>query len=60
MADAFDRAAVAIEWLDRFPEVAPAGRLDVEIAIEGGGARRLTLRATGSTAEARLAAFAHP
>src|SRR5215831_12027460 len=24
LGDAFDRAAVAIEWLDRFPEVAPA------------------------------------
>ena len=25
LADAFDRAAVAIEWLDRFPEAAPGG-----------------------------------
>ena len=60
LADAPDRAVLAVEWLDHFPEVAPAGRLDVEIAIEGGGARRLTLRATGANAEARLAAFAHP
>src|SRR5690348_17693831 len=30
LSDAFDRAAVAIEWLDRFPESTPADRLRSE------------------------------
>jgi tRNA threonylcarbamoyladenosine biosynthesis protein TsaE len=56
LADAFDRAAVVIEWLDRFPDAAPAKRLDIEIAIvageaEGTEARRLTLRPRGTRAE---------
>ena len=50
LADAFDRAAVAIEWLDRFPDAAPAERLEIEIAIEDDGTRRLTLRAQGARA----------
>ena len=58
LADAPDRAVLAVEWLDRFPEVAPAERLDVEIAIGEGGARRLTLQARGPAAAARLAALA--
>src|SRR4029078_6031352 len=31
LTDAFDRAAVAIEWLDRFPDAAPADRLEIAI-----------------------------
>jgi tRNA threonylcarbamoyladenosine biosynthesis protein TsaE len=45
--DAFDRAAVAIEWLDRFPDAAPADRLELTLAIEGDGARTLTAVGTG-------------
>ncbi len=45
--DAFDRAAVAIEWLDRFPDAAPADRLEITIVIEPDGARRLTFASTG-------------
>jgi tRNA threonylcarbamoyladenosine biosynthesis protein TsaE len=62
LTDAFDRAAVAIEWLDRFPDAAPDARLEVEIAIvdaEGGAeARRLTLRPRGARAETLAAAMA--
>jgi tRNA threonylcarbamoyladenosine biosynthesis protein TsaE len=58
LAEAPDRAVLAVEWLDRFPEVAPAERLDVEIAIGEGGPRRLTFRARGPVAAARLAALA--
>src|SRR5512138_3977023 len=36
LIDAFDRAAVAIEWLDRFPDAAPADRLEIGIAFAGG------------------------
>jgi tRNA threonylcarbamoyladenosine biosynthesis protein TsaE len=32
LSETFDYAAVAIEWLDRFPSVAPTDRLEVEIA----------------------------
>jgi tRNA threonylcarbamoyladenosine biosynthesis protein TsaE len=45
--EVFDRAAVAIEWLDRFPDTAPADRLEIDIAIDPDGARRLTLTGTG-------------
>jgi tRNA threonylcarbamoyladenosine biosynthesis protein TsaE len=45
--DAFDRAAVAIEWLDRFPDAAPGDRLELTLSIEDDGARRLTAVGTG-------------
>jgi tRNA threonylcarbamoyladenosine biosynthesis protein TsaE len=55
LADAFDRAAVAIEWLDRFPDVAPAERLTIEIEIPSNGGRNVTFRARGARAEALVA-----
>jgi tRNA threonylcarbamoyladenosine biosynthesis protein TsaE len=48
LADAFDRAAVAIEWLDRFPDAAPTDRLTIEIAIGADETRAVTFRATGA------------
>lgn len=54
--DAFDRAAVAIEWLDRFPDAAPADRLEITIAIEADGARTLTFVAKGPRGAALAAA----
>ena len=48
LVDAFDRAAVAIEWLDRFPDAAPADRLEIAIAFAGDDARRLTFTPTGA------------
>ena len=56
--DAFDRAAVAIEWLDRFPDAAPADRLEITIAIEADGARSLALRGAGPRGEALARALA--
>ena len=56
--DAFDRAAVAIEWLDRFPDAAPPDRLELTIAIEPDGARRLTFAGTGPRGDALVAALA--
>jgi tRNA threonylcarbamoyladenosine biosynthesis protein TsaE len=58
LADAYDRAAVAIEWLDRFPEAAPDERLDIEIAIADDDTRRLTCRGRGARAEALVEALA--
>ena len=55
LADACDRAAVAVEWLDRFPDVVPADRLEVEIAVADDGARQLAFRARGERAAALVA-----
>jgi tRNA threonylcarbamoyladenosine biosynthesis protein TsaE len=55
LADAYDRAAVAIEWLDRFPDAAPGERLTIQIEIGVDDARRLTFRANGTRAEALVA-----
>jgi tRNA threonylcarbamoyladenosine biosynthesis protein TsaE len=52
LTDAFDRAAVAIEWLDRFPDAAPAERLEIAIAFAPGDARTLTFTPTGARAAA--------
>ena len=57
LSDAFDRAAVAIEWLDRFPDAAPAERLEIEIAIAADGGRTLTLHPIGARAAALAAAL---
>src|SRR5204862_5825626 len=56
--DAFARAAVAIEWLDRFPDAAPIDRLELTIAIEDDGARQVVTKATGPRGVALLAAAA--
>jgi tRNA threonylcarbamoyladenosine biosynthesis protein TsaE len=58
LSDAFDRAAVAIEWLDRFAQAAPPERLEIEIAIAADGARTLTFRPLGPRAETLAAALA--
>lgn len=55
LGEASDRAAVAVEWLDRFPEAVPSDRLEIEIAIAADGARELALRATGGRAAALAA-----
>src|SRR3954463_3562303 len=50
LVDAFDRAAVVIEWLDRFPDAAPADRLEIAIAFAEGEGRRLTFTPGGARA----------
>jgi len=50
LVDAFDRAAVAIEWLDRFPDAAPAERLHIAIDFAPHDARRLTFTPVGPRA----------
>jgi len=54
LVDAFDRAAVAIEWLDRFPDAAPAERLDIAIDFAGDDARRLTFTPAGARPSALI------
>lgn len=58
LEEAADRAALAIEWLDRFPEVAPADRLEIAIEVEPDGARRLVARGLGPRGAALAAALA--
>ena len=57
LTDAFDRAAVAIEWLDRFPDAAPGERLEITIAIEPDDTRTLTFEALGARPLSVLAAL---
>lgn len=52
LADACDRAAVAVEWLDRFPDVVHGDHLEVQIAVEDTGGRRLSFEAKGTRAGA--------
>ena len=56
LSETYDFAAVAIEWLDRFPSLAPPDRLEVEIApvfdaagtgVPGAGTRKVSARGTG-------------
>jgi len=58
LSDAFDRAAVAIEWLDRFPDAAPAERLEIAIAIGADDSRTVTFAARGARAAALLSSLA--
>ena len=58
--DACDRAAVVIEWLDRFPTAAPEDHLRVTIEMAPDGARHLRAQALGPRARRLLAAFVSP
>jgi tRNA threonylcarbamoyladenosine biosynthesis protein TsaE len=58
LADCYDRAAVAIEWLDRFPEIAPRDRLEIALAMAPDGARDVTLRGQGPRGAELAAALA--
>ena len=57
LAEVYDYAAAAIEWLDRFPAVAPADHLVVEITPTfdahgvGEGMRRIVMRSSGPRSE---------
>jgi tRNA threonylcarbamoyladenosine biosynthesis protein TsaE len=58
LRDSYDRAAAAIEWLDRFPDAAPEDRLEIAIEMEAGGARAVTLRGRGPRGAELAAALA--
>jgi tRNA threonylcarbamoyladenosine biosynthesis protein TsaE len=57
LEDAYDRAAVLIEWVDRFRDTVPKDRLEIAIAIEADGSRKLAITATGARAIALNAAW---
>jgi len=52
--EAYDRAATAIEWADRFPDALPVDHLQITLAVEGTDRRRLDLQASGPRSQ-RLA-----
>jgi tRNA threonylcarbamoyladenosine biosynthesis protein TsaE len=58
LEEAYDRAAAALEWADRFPQIIPADHLEITLAPVGEGSRRATLRAQGPRSAALLAAVA--
>jgi tRNA threonylcarbamoyladenosine biosynthesis protein TsaE len=45
--EAYDRAATAIEWAERFPEYLPEDTLHISIQVEQDGGRVLKVRGTG-------------
>src|SRR5215471_18832514 len=53
LEEAYDRAAVALEWADRFPQAIPGDHLEIVFTSPPGGGRQLAARATGPRA-ARL------
>ena len=55
LEEAYDRAATAIEWADRFPEALPSDHLQITLTVREGGRRRLDLQTTGPRSQ-RLAA----
>ena len=55
--EAYDRAATAIEWADRFPEVLPADHLQITLAVQESGRRQLRLHPSGPRGQALAAAL---
>lgn len=60
LEEAFDRAAAALEWIDRFPGLAPPDHLTIGFAPEATGGRRLTVTASGPRSSALLNALTGP
>jgi tRNA threonylcarbamoyladenosine biosynthesis protein TsaE len=56
--EVYDRAATAIEWADRFPEILPADHLRITLDVDKHGRRRLDLHSTGPRASALAAVLA--
>jgi tRNA threonylcarbamoyladenosine biosynthesis protein TsaE len=57
LIEALDRAAVVVEWLDRFPDVAPGDHLEIQLARGEGERRTLSLTPHGPRAAALAAAL---
>jgi tRNA threonylcarbamoyladenosine biosynthesis protein TsaE len=55
LEEAYDRAATALEWADRFPAMMPADHLAITFSTAPDGSRRLEARATGPRSAALLA-----
>jgi len=57
LEEAYDRATVALEWADRFPQVVPADHLRITFVPQEDGSRRLELDAAGPRARGLIAAL---
>jgi tRNA threonylcarbamoyladenosine biosynthesis protein TsaE len=57
LEEAYDRATVALEWADRFPQVVPADHLRITFVPQPDGTRHLELTATGPRGQALIAAL---
>ena len=57
LEEAYDRATVALEWADRFPQIVPADHLRITFVPQPDGSRRLELDATGPRGRALIAAL---
>jgi tRNA threonylcarbamoyladenosine biosynthesis protein TsaE len=55
--EACERATVALEWADRFPQVVPTDHLRIVLEAQPDGSRRVRFTATGSRSRALLAAL---
>jgi tRNA threonylcarbamoyladenosine biosynthesis protein TsaE len=53
--EAYDRAAAVIEWIDRFPEAAPADHLRVTLSPAPDGSRQVTAVPLGPSSARLLA-----
>jgi len=56
--EAYDRAATAIEWAERFPDWLPDDTLHITLEVEDSGARMLSARSSGPRSEVLLQAIA--
>ena|SRR5687767_3661922 len=48
LEEAYDRAAAALEWADRFPDVIPRDHLQLTFTTQDSGARHVAIRGTGT------------
>ncbi len=58
LGEAYDRAATAIEWAERFPEWLPEDALHIRLEMEASGARLLHARGSGPRGETLARALA--
>ena len=56
--EAFDRAATAIEWAERFPDWLPADTLHLTLEVEDDGVRILHAQSSGPRSQALLGTLA--
>jgi tRNA threonylcarbamoyladenosine biosynthesis protein TsaE len=55
LEEAYDRAATALEWADRFPQMVPAGHLEIAFTTLPDGRRSLRARGRGARGQALAA-----
>jgi tRNA threonylcarbamoyladenosine biosynthesis protein TsaE len=56
--EAYDRAATAIEWAERFPDWLPEDTLHIELSVEASGTRVLRAQGSGPRSQVLLRVLA--